>query len=74
MPGRCSYRYFAAGMRWPASPGTVVACEPLSNHEDEGIHVLYGDGTIRWIKRDEATQVWAELRAGQNRPHPATQP
>jgi prepilin-type processing-associated H-X9-DG protein len=43
------------------SPTTVLAYEPLSNHEHErcgpkGINVLYGDGRVEWLTKDRAEQ------------------
>lgn len=47
---------------------TVAAYEPLSYHGG-GMHVLYYDGHVQWLKKDRATALIAELEAGHNPPN-----
>lgn len=74
LPGRCSYRYFGAGMHWPAAAETILVCEPLGNHDDNGVNILYGNGVIRWVPGREAKRVLANLQARQGSPAPSSQP
>ena len=47
-----SYLYVGRGLtEKTATPTTVVAYEPLDNHDGEGTHVLYGDGHAEWVDR-----------------------
>lgn len=62
-PGRCSYLYFGAGMQRPP-PTAVIACDRPMNHEGEGIFVLYGSGTVKWVPAAQAQQLLASLRPG----------
>jgi len=53
----CSYFYTGKGLRLDATPDTVLMYEPLSNHQREGMNVLFADGNVRWLNADEADQV-----------------
>lgn len=64
----CSYIYAAAGMTNRVSATHVLAYEPLTNHDNRGINVLYGDGHTEWLDAAEAKWFIAELAAGRNPP------
>jgi hypothetical protein len=49
----------------------VLAYEHLPNHGHAGIHVLFGDGNVRWLDHAEAERLVAELGAGHNPPRGA---
>jgi len=63
-PGCCSYLYFAKGVRAPWEPTRVLATEPLENHGEDGINVLYGDGHVGWVGRKEAEELLRKLGVG----------
>lgn len=69
-PRRCSYLYFGTTLSRPLPPGAILACDRYDNHEGEGIHALYANGTVKWIPRPEAVRILAELEAGHNPPRP----
>jgi prepilin-type processing-associated H-X9-DG protein len=58
-PGHCSYRYFGAGMHDRDNPQTVVATEPLANHNDQGANVLFLDGHVEFIVAPAAQKLIA---------------
>lgn len=60
-PGRCSYIYLGAGLREPIDPKAVIAYEPLADHDNDGINVLYGDGTVDFLPTDKAKALIATL-------------
>lgn len=68
-PGpNCSYVYTGA-LLTPQSPATaILAYEKLSNHNKEGMHVLYKDGQTNWLPKAEAQWVMRELQSGHNPP------
>jgi hypothetical protein len=49
-PHHRSYSYHGKGLIDPVDPNRVIAAEPLSNHDDEGIDVLFGDGHAEWCR------------------------
>jgi hypothetical protein len=64
-----SYIYAGRGLTTATvKPETVIAYEPLMNHQEDGIDVLYGDGHAEWVSRQTAKALIAKLSA------PATQP
>lgn len=66
----CSVVYLGAGLTaGSVSASHVVAYEYVENHEKEGIHVLHGDGKVRWWGKDDAAYIITELKAGQNPPN-----
>jgi prepilin-type processing-associated H-X9-DG protein len=50
------------------SERAVCAYEPLSNHDGEGMMVLYWDGHVTWHDAGEAKKILDELQAGHNPP------
>lgn len=73
-PGCClSYVYVGGGLHVDESPASaVVAYEPSVNHNGEGGHVLFVDGTVVWYGTPQLTSIIAAVQAGQNPPPPAT--
>jgi hypothetical protein len=71
---RCnSYAYAAAGLTADTvTRDHVIAYEHLPNHSHAGMNVLYGDGNVRWVERDEAERIVTELGAGHNPPRTPT--
>jgi hypothetical protein len=66
-PRHCAYVYVGGGLPAPASAKHVLAYEPLLHHGD-GMHVLYGDGRVRFLKQAAANHLLAEIAAGHNPP------
>jgi prepilin-type processing-associated H-X9-DG protein len=50
----CSYCYVARGAIVKSSPDIVLAYEPLSNHDDDGMNVLFNDGHVEFIAKPGA--------------------
>lgn len=76
IPGtsHCSYIYFPdpALRATTVSPGRIMLIEPTSNHDGDGMNVLYADDHVDWLEKKEADRVLAQLLIGHN--PPATQP
>ena len=73
--GHLSYIYLGKGMTDNLNADAILAYEPLSNHQNNGMHVLFGDGHVEWLARREALRMLSELKLGHNPPwDPATQP
>lgn len=68
--GHCSYIYLGAGknmnMLAHAPTNLVIAYEPLTNHYQAGMHVLFADFRVQFIPNPQAKKTTAELQAGQN--------
>jgi len=77
--GHLSYVYVGAGLSTTSGRGvnstTVVMYEPLTNH-NEGVNVLYADGSVTFLPRGAAQTMIASLPAAatQSSTQPATQP
>jgi len=67
-PGHVSYVYLGRGMTNNLASSVVLAYEPLSNHADEGMNVLYGDCHVEWLTKAQALRMLQGLRT------PATGP
>lgn len=53
------YVYYGRGLSWPAGDGVPILAEPLVNHEGEGMNLLFGDGSVEFLKANEAETVLA---------------
>jgi len=71
-PGHCSYIYCVPPDFRDSTPNvdTILAYEPPSNHDNNGMNVLYADGHVDWVA--ETGWIISELKAGHN--PPATRP
>jgi prepilin-type processing-associated H-X9-DG protein len=49
----CSYIYLGKGLTWPVPAETPLLTESLSNHDDKGMNVLFGDGHVEFIEPDQ---------------------
>jgi len=47
---------------------TVVLYEPMTNHDNDGINILWGDGHVSFHSRQEAQQIINDVEAGKNPP------
>ena len=69
-PRYCSYIYVGRGLVMnDVTADTILAYEPLSNHDGDGCHVLFGDGHVKFLERAEAIKL---LAPPPPRPRPAT--
>lgn len=73
-PGHCSYIYLGQGLAEPVDPGRILATEPLSNHDGEGIMVLFADGHAEWFDEPKAEQLLEKLGVGATATRPASAP
>lgn len=66
-----SYVYVAGGLSARDVPSEdVLAYEPLRNHDNDGMNVLFGDIHVEFVSRAEAEKLIAKL----GKSHPATTP
>jgi predicted Zn finger-like uncharacterized protein/prepilin-type processing-associated H-X9-DG protein len=63
----CTYIYIP-GLNNAASAQTVVAYEPLDNHDGDGANFLFGDGHVSWETKQTAAAMIKNLEGGQNPP------
>lgn len=62
--GHLSYIYLGKGMNSATVPANaIVAYEPLSNHANTGMNVLFGDGHVDFIKPSLAGTILFEVAA-----------
>ena len=66
--GHLSYIYLGKGITGVPPAKMVIAYEPLANHNNKGMNVLFGDGHVAFISVPAATAVIAELNAAHNPP------
>ena len=66
--GHLSYIYLGKGLIGTQPATVVIAYEPLTNHNNPGMNVLFGDGHVEFFHVPAATTLIAELNAGQNPP------
>lgn len=57
--GRPDYIYYGRGQTWPVDKDIPILAEPLGNHEGEGMNILFGDGSVRFVDADEAQSILA---------------
>jgi prepilin-type processing-associated H-X9-DG protein len=66
--GHCSYIYLGKGLTNTQTADFILAYEPLSNHKNAGMNVLYGDFHVEFLTLKEANWAMSELKAGRNPP------
>jgi prepilin-type processing-associated H-X9-DG protein len=68
--GHLSYVYVGKGLSAVTGPGAtgkaIVAYEPLTNHANGGINVLFSDGHVEFFNPQQAQRIVADLQAGKN--------
>jgi prepilin-type processing-associated H-X9-DG protein len=52
--GHLSYIYLGRGMTYNSPADAPVLYEPLTNHSNDGTNVLFGDGHVSWLTRQQA--------------------
>ena len=67
-PGRLSYVYAGAGAARPGARDVALVYERVENHNNEGMHVLFGDGRVEFLSKPDADQLIAGLTAGEDPP------
>jgi hypothetical protein len=67
-PKHLSYVYLGSGMASSAAGNVILVYEPLSNHDKDGINVLYGDGSVVFLAKGQAQTTIANLATGRNPP------
>ncbi|HSU66950.1 MAG TPA: DUF4190 domain-containing protein [Tepidisphaeraceae bacterium] len=60
----CSYVYIGADLTSSASPDTVLLYEPLTDHRNQGINVLFADGHVEFLATKEAQSIIKQHGAG----------
>jgi prepilin-type processing-associated H-X9-DG protein len=70
-PSRCSYTYFGKGLSIPIPENRVIAAEPLENHDGEGMNILFGDGRVEFVDKQDAEKL---LEATSTTTEPTTLP
>ena len=71
-PEHCSYVYIGSNFNTATVPSNaVVAYEPLSNHANTGMNVLFGDGRVEFVNSAAAGLITAKVSA---RAFPVTMP
>jgi hypothetical protein len=59
--GHCSYVYHGRGLTMPIDADRPILCEPLWNHDGEGMNILFGDMHVEWCTPTEARQIMESL-------------
>jgi len=67
-PTYCSYVYHGAGLKTPVDGTQIIIVEFLTNHDYEGINVLFGDGHVEWTNSTEARALLSKLRVETRQP------
>ena len=63
----CSYVYLGGDLTAAVSPDTVLMYEPFTDHQGQGMNVLFGDLHVEWLPRSEAQKI-LDQQAGGKRP------
>lgn len=65
-----SYIYLPSGQSPDIlnNPNFILAHEKHQNHHNDGFNVLFADGHVDWIPKNQMTHILAELKAGHNPP------
>jgi prepilin-type processing-associated H-X9-DG protein len=70
--GHLSYVYLGSGQNVSVSDNTVLMYEPLTNHNGDGINILYADCHVEFLPKAQAQKLIARVTA--NSPQPVTWP
>lgn len=60
----CSYIYLGSDLTTSATPDTVVLFEPLTDHGQEGMNVMFADFHVEWLNKSEAQKILDQQAAG----------
>jgi prepilin-type processing-associated H-X9-DG protein len=53
----CSYVYLGRGLKVPAENDRPLATEPLTNHDNDGMNILFADGRVEFMTPAQAHAV-----------------
>ena len=67
-PGRSSYIYIQPPPGMPPGADFVVVYENPADHQNQGLNVLFYDGSVQWFNGTTAQRIYSDLRAGRNPP------
>ncbi len=70
--GHSSYIWLGGTAPPLASPDVVLAYEPLSNHANTGIHVLFFDYRVEWLGQPDAQKLIDSIMPGEPAVWPPT--
>jgi len=56
-----SYVYHGRGLTLPQPDDVPIACEPLGNHDGDGMNILFGDGHVEFLIPSAAEQALRKL-------------
>jgi hypothetical protein len=63
-PGHLSYIYVGGGLTAATvTPDMVLAYEPLTNHSNDGMNVLFGDFSVQWLPAGQAKPLLNQVAA-----------
>jgi prepilin-type processing-associated H-X9-DG protein len=63
--GHLSYVYLGRGLNTATISSTaVVIYEPIANHDNQGMNVLFGDGHVEFVGADEGARITAAAAKG----------
>jgi prepilin-type processing-associated H-X9-DG protein len=65
--GTLSYVY-VPGLNIAAPSNAVLLYEPLTNHTNDGVNILFGDGHVEFVQRARAEPMIKAVEAGTNPP------
>ena len=66
-----SYIYVGNGLTLSEPSDSILLYERITNHDNEGMNVLYADGHVDWVPKSQAQQIIIEAGSGQ---HPLKEP
>ncbi len=58
----CNFVYLGKGKKWDGDTNVILMYEKLGRHNQEGINILFGDGSARWVPMNQARRLL--LKAG----------
>ena len=69
----CSYIYpYQAGWDEQMPSDVVILYEPLTNHSQDGVNVLFADAHVEFVRMPQAQALITQVQAGQNPPPAVT--